>query len=162
MRVLHTLLLATLLCSCSVKIQNGKEIKQGIAGRVLFWEGDFMPMIGKEGSEPKGWNGENDDRKKPVVRQVFIHELTSMKVLKKGDRVLFYREIPTKLVAETWTDSTGNFAVSLPVGEYSVFIREDSLFHATGADGVGNLWPVEVKKDSVTETQLNITYKATF
>ncbi len=149
------MLILLLLSSCAGNLQNGKKevITQGLAGKILFWEGDFMPGINAEA---------RIDQKKPVVRQVFVHELTKINNLQQVDPAGFYEAIPTKRIAEVWSDSTGRFAIALPTGKYSVFIREDSLFYANGSDGEGNIWPVEVKKDSVSNVELDITYKATF
>ena len=56
----------------------------------------------------------------------------------------------------------GFFEVSLPVGQYSLFVREDSLLYANWFDGHGNIWPVSVIADSVIEAHLNITYESSY
>ena len=132
-------------------------IKQGLCGHVMFWEGDFMPMI-------DGRSGRPLDSRKPtgVVRPVLIYELTSSHHVDRVGYGGFYREIRTKRVAETWSDTLGFFQVELPVGRYSVFVQEDSLYYANRFDGYDRILPITVKKDSVSKLQFDITYKASF
>jgi hypothetical protein len=153
----HWLFLAVFLASCASNKQGqqSETMTQGIAGQVLFWEGDFMPGITKDGVVYGG-------QKKPVVRQIFVHEATSIAGVERVDYGGFYRKIRSKLVAETWSDSAGMFAIPLPEGKYSLFIWEDSLYYANGMDGTGTIGPVDVEKDSMSKVQFDITYKATF
>lgn len=131
---------------------------QGVTGTVLFWKGDFMPGMDREG-RPDGRGG----RKIPVVRDVCIYELTDMSMVEQApDYSPFYSRINSKLVAQTRSDSNGFFQVELPPGRYSCFVKEDSMFYANMFDGGGNILPFEVKKDSVTHIVIDITYEATF
>ena len=56
----------------------------------------------------------------------------------------------------------GRFAVQLPVGRFSLFVREQSMFYANGWDGQGFIYPIDVAADTVTEVQFDITYLASF
>lgn len=125
---------------------NQVTIEQGIWGNVWFWEGDFQPVgFGKI---------------TPVVRTVCVYELTPLDSGVIGSRP-FYSQILTQLIASTQSNSTGFYQVTLPEGEYSVFVKEDSLYYANPTDGQF-INPVEVVRDSVTKVQIDVMYKATF
>jgi hypothetical protein len=133
--------------------RNQVTISQGAWGNVWFWEGDFMPT-----TNPGGSSG----RITSVVRTVYVHELTN---LQQVDQVLyspFYRAIHTNLIDSVQSNSTGFFQVALDTGRYSFFVREDSLYYANSFDGYMNILAVTIKKDSLSEVQIDLTYKATF
>ena len=122
-------------------------ITQGVWGNVWFWEGNFMPCV------PSGTIT-------PVVREIYVHSLTSLDSVSQIGYSPFYSEIYTQLIAITESNSTGFFEIALPPGRYSLFVREDSLFYANSFDGEGNILPATVVEDSVTKTQINIDYLA--
>ena len=125
---------------------NQVTIEQGIWGNVWFWEGDFQPVgFGKI---------------TPVVRTVYVYELTPLDSGVIGSRP-FYSQILTQLIASTQSNSTGFYQVTLPEGEYSIFVKEDSLYYANPSDGQF-INPVEVVRDSVSKVQIDIIYKAYF
>jgi len=124
-------------------------ISQGVWGNVWLWEGDFQPI------EPSGTIT-------PVVREIFVHTLTPLDSVDQVGYSAFYYEIHTPLVTTTESNITGFFEVELPPGQYSFFVKEDSLFYANLFDGQGNILPATVAEDSVTKVQIDITYKATF
>ena len=127
-------------------------VTQGVAGLVLFWQGDFMPVLGP--GTPTG-------TKRPVVRELLVYELTNLAdVTSAGDA--FYSAISTRRVASTLSGADGRFAVQLPVGRFSLFVREQSMFYANGGDGQGFIYPIDVVADTVTEVQFDITYLAYF
>jgi len=128
-------------------------ITQGAWGNVWWWEGDFMPT-----TDPGGPGG----RITPVVRTVYVYELTTVQQVDQVEYSPFYRAIHSDLVDSVQSDITGFFQCSLDSGRYSFFIREDSLYYANGFDGVGNILPVTVKPDSLTRVQIDISYKATY
>jgi hypothetical protein len=123
-------------------------IQQGIAGRVWFWEGNFMPPAA--GSIT------------PALRDVLIYTLTSLDSVDQVGYSPFYRNIFTSLVAETVSNDSGFFQISLEKGQYSVFVREDTLYYSNLFDGHRNIYPVTVEVDSVTYIDFDITYKASF
>jgi len=123
-------------------------ISQGAWGNVWFWEGDFMPF---------GWGNIT-----PVVRKIYAYQLTNLQQVDQVPYSPFYRRIFSQVVDSALSNSTGFFQISLAPGRYSFFVKEDSLFYANGYDGTGNILPATVKKDSLTQVQLDITYKATY
>ena len=127
-------------------------IHQGVYGYVELWEGDFMP-------HPQGGSGGTIT---PVPRQIVVHNATSINAVQQVDYSPFYTRIFTRQVGSTNSNLKGFFQIALPVGTYSFFIIENSLYYANGFDGQGYICPVTVLKDSLTLVKLNITYKATF
>jgi hypothetical protein len=124
------------------------SISQGAWGNVWFWEGDFMPV---------GWGDIT-----PVVRLVYVYELTSLSQVEQIYCSPFYRAVYTDLVDSINSDRTGFFQITLEPGQYSFFIREDSLYYANGFDGTGHILPATITADTVTRVQIDITYRATF
>jgi hypothetical protein len=128
-------------------------IRQGVYGYVEFWEGDFMPT----------WPpGTSRGTITPVPRQIVVHLPTRFDSAQQVDYSGFYSRIFTPRVAVTRSNARGFFQVELPVGSYSFFVVENSLFYANGGDGQGHLWPVTGWGDSLSFVKLAITYRATF
>ncbi|UCG42021.1 MAG: hypothetical protein JSU73_09030 [candidate division WOR-3 bacterium] len=50
--------------------------------------------------------------------------------------------------------------MALIPGKCSIFVREDSLYHACGSDGQCNIQLATVETDSVTRVQIDIIYNA--
>ena len=123
-------------------------ISQGAWGNVWFWEGCFMPV---------GW-GEIT----PVVRTVFVYELTNLQQVDQIPGAPFYRAIYTTLVDSCQSNLTGFFQFPLELGQYSFFVKEDSLYYANRFDGDQNILSATIRKDSLTKVQIDITYMATF
>jgi len=97
----------------------------------------------------------------PVQRQIFVYDATPLdSVVPAGGG--FYREILTRLVAQTISNRSGFFQVSLPPGKYSLFVLEDSLYYANLSDAAGHLEPGTVLKGQVTKVQLDIIYRAAY
>ncbi|MHB1049069.1 MAG: carboxypeptidase regulatory-like domain-containing protein [Bacteroidota bacterium] len=132
-----------------IGIQEQPTITQGVWGKVKFWEGDFMPVT------PSG-------KISPVERVIYIYQLTSAQQVEQVYYSSFYRKIFSTVVDSGWSNSKGFFQFALPEGRYSIFVKEDSLYYANRSDGQGNIFPFTVKKDSLTEIEFDITYKATF
>lgn len=126
-------------------------IKQGIWGNVWLWQGDFMPSTETElrGSITA------------VSREVRIYEPTSMQETVPSIGTRFTR-INSRLVGTVESQGNGFFQVSLPPGQYSLFVREDSTFYANWFNGQGYVLPVTVAKDSVTKFQVDLTYGAVY
>jgi len=123
-------------------------ISQGAWGNVWFWEGNFMPV---------GWG-----KITPVVRTVYVYELTNLQQVDQIPRSPFYWAIYTALVDSGQSNLTGFFQFPLEPGQYSFFVKEDSLYYANSFDVYGNILPATIRKDSLTKVQIDITYKATF
>ncbi|MFH1010380.1 MAG: carboxypeptidase-like regulatory domain-containing protein [bacterium] len=126
-------------------------IEQGVAGKVEIWEGNFMPMVG---GSPSG-------KITPAPgRRVRIHEPFNSREFGKFDAL--QDTIPMPLVAETRTDSSGEFFMSLPVGTYSIFVEEDGKWYFNGWDGEGFQGLVRVDSSTVTQQNIRITIRAVF
>lgn len=153
-RVAILFLLSTLLMANRCE---SEDITQGIAGKVLWIEGNQMPVIIDE-------KNPEDARQRPqpkgIKRDIYIHELTTMDQAKGNGP--FYSDVQTKLVKKVSSDEEGNFAVSLPAGRYSVFVQEDQGLFANKMDGQGHINPVEVNKDEITPLELEVNYQAAY
>jgi hypothetical protein len=117
-------------------------IRQGVAGRVWLWEGDFMPPARGTIS--------------PVVREIDVYTPTRIDSAVLSDRGGFYSSLLTTLVARTTSNDSGFFQVALQTGRYSLFVKEDSLLYAGYADGQGYFQLADVLQDSVTSVRIDI------
>jgi len=126
----------------------GPVVTQGVAGLVLFWEGNHQP-------------GNVTGTKLPAVRELLVYELTNLADVTSAGPA-FYSAISTRLVASTFSGADGRFALQLPVGRFSLFVREQSMFYANGWGSQGVIYPIDVAADTVTEVQFDITYLAYF
>lgn len=125
-------------------------IQQGVWGNVWFWEGDFMPF---------GWG-----RITPVSEMIYIHELTLCNALEPPVGT-FFTQINTAPLDSIESGENGFFEIALPPGEYSVFVRLDTLYYAnwfSDCSSVPCVTPVVVTSDSVSHFQIDITFNATF
>ena len=136
---------------------DSEQVKQGIAGQVLWIEGNQMPTIIDE-KNPQ--NTPSRPAPQGIKREVHIFELTNLGQASSNGP--FFSNIQTKLVEKTETDEDGNFAVALPVGTYSVFVKEEEGFFANQMDGQGNINPVEVSQEQITPLTLEVNYKAAY
>jgi hypothetical protein len=142
---LIALLLVVLNCN---SVGENHTLTQGVHGKILLWEGDFMPTT------PTG-------TKIPVQREVYVYELTNDQQTTTVD-LCFFSEIRTKFITRITSDASGYYQVQLNPGKYSIFIKENSFFYANSWDGYGNIMPIEVFADSVSLLDIDITYKASF
>jgi hypothetical protein len=125
-------------------------ITQGVWGNVWFWSGNFMPMS-ESGTVT------------PVVRQLFIYEPTPYDSVIHAKRLGgFYRTINSKLVTTASSNSTGFFQVSLPPGNYSIFVKEDSLYWMGMSDAMGIIGGFKVSHSAITKMQVDINYEAAY
>ncbi len=150
------LLLITSACAGTTFFNtSAMKIQQGIAGKVIWLEGDQMPKIVEEDDTTQSMV-----RGKPVERYVCVYELThrDQTTLKDG----FYREINTKLVKKISSDREGDFAIPLDTGQYSLFVEEPQGLFANRYDGEGHIHPVTVKANKVSRVTLKIDYKAAY
>ena len=140
--------------------ENLTPIAQGVYGRVLFWEGDFMPTY------PEGDSG---GEIYPVVRDVCIFEAVryddiewSYVELEPGYDAHVAAAVPSDLVRITWSNPNGYFGAELPPGRYSIFVREHGYYYANLVDWEGYVFPVEVDEGEAVGVQFDITYMATY
>lgn len=128
---------------------NAVAQKQGICGKVTWISGNQMPGPGLKSSSAKG-----------IVREVYIYESTTnaQTVQENG----FYTSIQTKLVKRVKTKKDGSFSVNLPVGTYSVLIKEAPGLWANSFDGQGQINPITVEANTYMTLTINVNYQAAY
>ncbi|HVD98010.1 MAG TPA: hypothetical protein VNB90_07370 [Cytophagaceae bacterium] len=151
------LLLLTLCCLACKRPQTAVEtvslapgkVHQGITGKVLFKEGDFL-------SSGEIVNG----KVYGVERQLFFYEPTNIKDAEatEGD---FVKHVFTEVIDSVNSDKHGNFAKELPEGKYSIFLKESNRLYSKIGDG-DYYMPVRVYKDSSINIIVEIDYKASY
>jgi hypothetical protein len=124
---------------------------QGIEGHVYFVTGNQMPSPDSKPSKPKG-----------LKTTLYIYELTNLNQVKKQEHSPFYLFIATKLLKRANSDKDGHFKVSMPAGQYSIFVKKDSLFFANWFDGNNNIAPVKVLPDSTSKINIKVDYSASY
>ena len=150
-RIFLFAMLSFLMSFCGVQKSNPSSIKQGVSGRVLWMEGNFMPSPDRP----------NRSQGTPAKRTVYIYQLTKLSEV-SGESPLF-AAVRSTLVAKVKTDKQGYFSCQLSPGKYSIFTREEEdKFFANLFDGDGNIAPFAVKADEVTKYDVSVNYKAAF
>lgn len=124
------------------------SITQGVAGNVWEWKGPF-PQCGSV---------------KAVVRTVLVYPLTPASAFPGlAGSAVFVDSFPVAPVDSTRSDSTGFFEVALPVGSYSLILREAGrLYVRTPTSNYANLGQADVVAGAVTARGLWLTYMASF
>jgi hypothetical protein len=112
-----------------------------------------MPQVGVKPSTPKG---------SPVVREVYIYQLTNEKQTEPSEEAGFYRKINAKLVKKVKSDKKGMFSVALPAGYYSLFVKEEKGFYANLFDDAMNINTVQVRKGKWEKFEFVIDYEAVY
>lgn len=129
---------------------NYQIIRQGISGKIILREGNFM--LGPNRSrQPQG---------KPAVREIQVYRVTQLSQVKESNG--FYSHLQTKLVAKVYSSPEGTFQISLKPGQYSVFTKEPRGLYANLLDAQGNIFPVEVKAHQITPVEFVIDYNASY
>lgn len=128
-----------------------KKNTQGITGKVLWKAGNLMPGPGVKPSEGS-----------PVVREIYIYELTSPKQTESAEETGFYKKINSPLVKIIKSDKKGVFSVALPAGYYSLFVKEEKGFYANLFDDAMNINPVQVRKGTWLHSDIIIDYQAVY
>ncbi len=83
-----------------------------------------------------------------ALRRVRVHE----PVRTAGGLTSARRDsVPTQMIAETVTDSSGRFFLPMPPGVYSVFVEEDSSWYFNGWNGEGIQGAVTVEPGKPSE-----------
>lgn len=142
--------MAILSCS-SAKKAHSAVITQGITGRVTELTGNRMPMKDAEPVVPK-----------PVMTTVYIYEPTHISQVTRTGTEPVYTAIATRLVASVETDSTGHFTVSLPVGSYSLFVKQGDRYYANLFDNNNNIALFTVEEGKLTHANLSVSNRASF
>ncbi|MBI2283355.1 MAG: carboxypeptidase regulatory-like domain-containing protein [Bacteroidetes bacterium] len=142
--------LAILGCSSAKKFPSS-VVTQGITGRITELTGNRMPM---KDAEP--------DLPKPLLTTVFIYEPTHISQVTRTGTEPVYTAIATRLVASVETDSTGHFTVSLPVGSYSLFVKQGDRFYANLFDNNNHIALFPVEEGKLTQANLSVSNRASF
>ena len=113
-------------------------LRQGLSGYVYRQSGNQIPSPNRKPRKSKG-----------IKCDLYIYKPTTLKQTLGSSPV--FTSVNNKLVIIVHSDSTGYYAVKLPAGKYSVFIRtDDQSFFADESDSNGILNPAEVTAHKVT------------
>jgi len=146
MKLLITTVALVAIFSCKSTVSQ--TLEQGIKGKVLWLEGNFMPGPGQ--------NNEGQ----PVERQLYIYQaLKTVEMKKSGQFYAIPAKEPVKVVA---SNAQGQFSVDLEPGTYSILSKEEKGLFANLQDGDGNINPVTVKEGTYTDFTFKIDYKAVY
>ncbi|UFH55530.1 hypothetical protein [Spirosoma sp. KNUC1025] len=124
---------------------------QGICGSVLVKRGNFMP--GPDKPVPTG---------KTIEREVLVFPLLNMSQVDAGDNGFINSVRDAKPVKTVKSDKNGKFCVRLPVGHYSVLVREPKGLYANLYDSHNNIFPVNVEKNRQSDVKIEISHQAVF
>ena len=142
------ILVFSLLCciSCS-SVQTG----QGIQGHVFWVGGNQLPGPGKDSSSDR----------KPIAREIYIYKALTLDRAgdKQGD---FYSTINGELIKTIKSQPDGSFETNLPVGQYSLFTKEDGGLFANRMDGQGCINCFDVKSREFTTVDITVDYDAAY
>lgn len=130
-----------------------KRFKQGVKGKVIWKAGNLMPS---PDAPSRGATGT------PVIREIYIYELTSSKQAETNEEGIFYKNIQTKLIKKVKSDKKGNFCVGLAPGYYSVFVKEDKGLYANLFDDAMNLNPIHISQGKWQKQDLVIDHEAVY
>lgn len=158
---LFTLLLALSALALAMGSKEAREkklhasdsisAKQGIAGRVEIWEGNFMPVVDPVKVKDQIHPG--------IGRCVRVY----LPVKSAGGLVSSRRDtISATMVGETVCDSAGAFFVPTPTGTYSVFVEENHGWYNNAWNGEGIQGAVTVDSGKTSNILIKVTNKATF
>ncbi len=125
-------------------------ISQGMAGQVLWYEGDLMPGIDKEPAVGK-----------PIKREIYVYNATKMEQADLLDGSL-YSNIKTELIQKTISDEDGKFIVALEPGTYSVFVKEPQGLFASRFDQSGIINPVVIGDNELVRIIIRVDYQAAY
>lgn len=145
-------ILSLTFLSCSTtKTQSSNTKQQGISGFVYEAKGNHMPMKGGPENKPKS-----------LQATVLIYEPTNISNTEPQTPTNLYTMIRTKQVASVVTDSIGYFKIELPVGKYSLFIKQGNQFFANMFDQFNNIALYEVLPAQFTEVKLTLNKAAAY
>ncbi len=148
----NLLLTSSLIMGCSsVKNVKSSTIQQGICGMVTEVKGNRMPSPDAPNNPPKG-----------ILTTVFVYETTLLSQVARVGTSPVYTSINTKLVSWVMTDSTGFYEITLPVGNYSLFVQLGKGFYANLFDNNNLIAPFKVEEGKVTKANLVVSDKASF
>jgi hypothetical protein len=145
-----SLFLALAVIACAQKATRSAK-GQGICGTVSEKRGNHMPS--PDSPPSKGH---------PVEREILIFPLLNISQIEVGDNGFIKSVGAVKPIETVKSDKAGKFCVSLPVGRYSVVVREPKGLYANLFDAQNNIFPVTVKKGKQETVSVEITHQAVF
>ncbi len=128
-------------------------IMQGICGTVVEKRGNYMPSPDLPRPNPSGT---------PAIREVLIFPLLNNSQIEPGQNGFINSVGSVKPIKTVKSGKDGTFCVSLPVGRYSVVVREPKGLYANLFDSQNNINPVSVEKGKKTTTTIEISHQAVF
>ncbi|WP_311949490.1 hypothetical protein [Mucilaginibacter terrae] len=141
------LITGIIIISCSM--QKPQQITQGIEGQVTRLSGNQMPMKGRLPAQGKG-----------LLADILIYEATTIQ--QTEGQIPLFNNIKTHKIGQTKSDSTGHYKISLPPGNYSVFMKFNGKFFASETDGKGTLNPAEVINGKITQRNITVNVGAAY
>ncbi|MCB0493010.1 MAG: carboxypeptidase regulatory-like domain-containing protein [Cyclobacteriaceae bacterium] len=138
-------LLIILLTACSPT-----QPKQGVKGQVFWLAGNQMPGPGSTKSSDHG-----------IQRELYVYELTTLEQATLSSDG-FFTNIRTKLVTKISTKANGTFKLRLPVGEYSLFVKEDKGLFANHFDQNNAINPIIIKQKEFAWLPITVDYQASY
>lgn len=128
-------------------------VKQGICGVVRVKRGNYMPSPDSPRQNPDGT---------PVERDVLIFPLLNRSQVEAGENGFINSVGEIKPVKTVKSGKDGRFCVSLPVGQYTILIREEKGLYANLSDSRNNIFLVNVQKNKSITVTVDITHQAVF
>lgn len=136
--------------SMTLNSMSAPNEAQGVSGLVLRLQGDQMPTVG----------GNRPSEPEPVSTDVWVF---SGRIQSKGPRwSVAEASKHSNLVSRVRSNQQGQFFVSLPPGEYTLFAKYGSDLYLNSFSGDGSYTSVQVAQGKVTKTRLVNTERAVF
>ncbi|GAB3798201.1 hypothetical protein GCM10028819_18740 [Spirosoma humi] len=138
----------------SIRRKAAKSVKkQGICGVVREKRGNYMPSPDSPRQNPDGT---------PVERDVLIFPLLNRSQVEAGENGFIHSVGDAKPVKTVKSGKDGKFCVSLPVGQYTVMVKEEKGLYANLSDSKNNIFPVNVQKNKSVTVTVAIIHQAVF
>ncbi|MFD2938110.1 hypothetical protein [Spirosoma flavum] len=112
-----------------------------------------MPSPDSPQSNPNG---------SPAEREVLIFPLLNSSQVDASENGFINSVREAKPIQTVKSGKDGKFCVSLPVGHYSVLVREPKGLYANLSDSHNNIFPVNVSRNRSVTVTVAITYQAVF
>ena len=151
--VLHGLFLAVSAQKQTRRKATQPAVKQGICGVVRVKRGNYMPSPDSPRQNPNGT---------PAESEVLIFPLLNRSQVAVGDNGFISSVGDVKPVKTVKSGKDGTFCVSLPVGQYTVMVREEKGLYANLSDSKNNIFPVNVQKNKSITVTVDVTHQAVF
>lgn len=140
-----------LLTSCCSTRKASTTLRQGIRGYVYEETGNRMPSPERDLPKPKG-----------LKTTVYLFEPTRIDQVVRVGQSPFYSSITTRQLGSVDTDEKGFFALELPAGSYSLFVKVNDLFYSNRFDMNNIIAPVVVDTGLVREVNIMVSAGATY